>query len=63
VACAGTAGSRLYEEGHFLLSDPVSKFIPEFKNPLSIHPMSSSNLVEDHRFAELTVSHNTNLAL
>jgi CubicO group peptidase (beta-lactamase class C family) len=23
----------LYEEGHFLLSDPISKFIPEFKNP------------------------------
>jgi len=23
----------LYEEGHFLLSDPVSKYLPEFKNP------------------------------
>src|SRR5216684_4724479 len=23
----------LYEEGRFLLTDPVSKFIPEFKNP------------------------------
>ncbi len=23
----------LFEEGHFLLSDPISKFIPEFKNP------------------------------
>jgi len=23
----------LYEEGHFLLDDPVHKFIPEFKNP------------------------------
>ncbi len=23
----------LYEEGYFLLTDPVSKFIPEFKNP------------------------------
>ncbi len=23
----------LYEEGRFLLNDPVSKFIPEFKNP------------------------------
>jgi CubicO group peptidase (beta-lactamase class C family) len=22
----------LYEEGHFLLEDPLSKFIPEFKN-------------------------------
>ena len=23
----------LYEEGHFLLTDPISKFIPEFKQP------------------------------
>ena len=23
----------LHEEGHFLLNDPVSKFLPEFKNP------------------------------
>lgn len=23
----------LYEEGHFLLEDPISKFLPEFKNP------------------------------
>ncbi|MGD0467636.1 MAG: serine hydrolase domain-containing protein [Terriglobales bacterium] len=23
----------LYEEGHFLLRDPVSKYLPEFKNP------------------------------
>ncbi len=23
----------LFEEGHFLLSDPISKFIPEFRNP------------------------------
>ena len=23
----------LYEEGHFLLGDPISKYLPEFKNP------------------------------
>ena len=23
----------LYEEGRFLLDDPVSKYLPEFKNP------------------------------
>jgi CubicO group peptidase (beta-lactamase class C family) len=23
----------LYEEGHFLLDDPISKYLPEFKNP------------------------------
>jgi CubicO group peptidase (beta-lactamase class C family) len=28
-----TAVMMLYEEGRFLLSDPISKFIPEFKNP------------------------------
>jgi len=27
------AAMMLYEEGKFLLTDPVSKFIPEFKNP------------------------------
>jgi len=28
----------LYEEGHFLLDDPISKFIPAFKNPVVIVP-------------------------
>src|SRR5437879_6235948 len=28
-----TAVMMLYEEGHFLLDDPVSKYLPEFKNP------------------------------
>lgn len=27
------AAMMLYEEGHFLLDDPVSKYIPAFKNP------------------------------
>ena len=31
VTC--TAIMMLHEEGHFLLDDPVSKYIPEFKNP------------------------------
>ncbi|MFC1714659.1 serine hydrolase domain-containing protein [Candidatus Poribacteria bacterium] len=30
----------LYEEGHFLLSDPVSKYIPEFNNPKVLAPES-----------------------
>jgi CubicO group peptidase (beta-lactamase class C family) len=29
----GVAVMILYEEGHFTLNDPVSKFIPSFKNP------------------------------
>jgi CubicO group peptidase (beta-lactamase class C family) len=28
-----TAVMILYEEGHFLLEDPISKYLPEFKNP------------------------------
>lgn len=32
-AVTSVAVMILYEEGHFLLTDPVSKFIPEFKNP------------------------------
>jgi CubicO group peptidase (beta-lactamase class C family) len=36
----------LYEEGHFLLSDPISKFIPEFKNPkVAVRSNSDSPLV------------------
>ena len=23
----------LYERGHFLLTDPISNYLPEFKNP------------------------------
>jgi CubicO group peptidase (beta-lactamase class C family) len=32
-AITSVAVMMLYEEGKFLLNDPVSKFIPEFKNP------------------------------
>ncbi len=32
-AITSVAVMMLYEEGRFLLTDPVSKFIPEFKNP------------------------------
>jgi Beta-lactamase class C and other penicillin binding proteins len=32
-AITSTALMMLYEEGKFLLDDPVSKYIPEFKNP------------------------------
>jgi len=33
----------LYEEGHFLLSDLVSKYIPEFKNPKVLAPESDED--------------------
>ena len=33
----------LYEEGHFLLEDPISKYLPEFKNPkVLVKPESGS---------------------
>lgn len=32
-AITSTAVMILYEEGYFLLEDPVSKYLPEFKNP------------------------------
>ncbi len=32
-AITSLAVMMLYEEGYFLLDDPVSKYIPEFKNP------------------------------
>ena len=28
----------LHEEGHFLLDDPISKFLPEFKDPKVARP-------------------------
>ncbi len=31
------AAMMLYEEGHFQLSDPISKYMPEFKNLLVFH--------------------------
>ena len=42
-ALTSTAIMILYEEGNFLLSDPVSKYIPEFKNPQVIVPSSSGD--------------------
>ena len=31
----------LYEEGHFLLTDPVSKYLPEFKDTMVLPPKDS----------------------
>ena len=38
-----TAVMMLYEEGKFLLSDNISKYIPEFKNPRVLVPSSSDD--------------------
>jgi CubicO group peptidase (beta-lactamase class C family) len=35
----------LYEEGHFLLTDPISKYIPEFRNPKVIMKSATSDSI------------------
>lgn len=40
-AITTTAAMILYEEGRFLLSDPVSKYIPEFSGSVVIEPSST----------------------
>ena len=37
------AAMMLYEEGKFLLTDPISKFIPEFKNPVVLHKYNAAD--------------------
>jgi len=36
------AAMMLYEEGHFLLDDPVARFLPEFEKPQVIVPVGES---------------------
>jgi len=42
-AITSVAIMTLYEQGYFLLSDPVSKYIPEFKNPKVVTRSSSGD--------------------
>ena len=43
-AITSLAVMMLYEEGNFLLDDPVSKYIPEFKNPkVLVKPASGAS--------------------
>src|SRR6187549_800854 len=37
------AAMMLYEEGKFLLTDPISKFIPEFKNPVVLEKYNTAD--------------------
>lgn len=56
-AIAALAIMMLFEEGKFLLDDPVSKYIPEFKNPkvlLSFNPNDSSYTTEPSK-SEITI--------
>jgi CubicO group peptidase (beta-lactamase class C family) len=44
-AITSVAVMTLYEEGRFLLTDPVSKYIPEFKNPKVVMKSSTSDSI------------------
>jgi CubicO group peptidase (beta-lactamase class C family) len=46
-AITSVAIMTLYEQGHFLLSDPISKYVPEFKNPRVVvkSPTSDSTIL------------------
>ena len=37
------AAMMLYEDGKFLLTDPIAKFIPEFKNPVVVDKYNASD--------------------
>jgi CubicO group peptidase (beta-lactamase class C family) len=57
-AITSVAVMILYEEGYFLLTDPVSKFIPEFKNPkvIQIDPNTKEEKLVPAR-REITIRH------
>lgn len=42
-AVTSVAVMMLYEEGKFLLDDPISKYIPEFKNPVVLDSFNASD--------------------
>jgi CubicO group peptidase (beta-lactamase class C family) len=56
-AISSLAAMMLFEEGKFLLDDPVSKYIPEFKSPKvlkTFEPKDSSYVAENAR-GEITI--------
>jgi CubicO group peptidase (beta-lactamase class C family) len=57
-ALASVAVMMLYEEGHFLLDDPVSKYIPEFKNPQVLVKLNpDTTYVARPASKEITIRH------
>jgi CubicO group peptidase (beta-lactamase class C family) len=51
-----TAVMILYEEGHFLLDDPISKYLPEFKNPrVLVKPPNGGNPYTIPATREITI--------
>jgi CubicO group peptidase (beta-lactamase class C family) len=56
-ALTSLAVMMLYEEGHFLLDDPVSKYIPEFKNPKVLVKPASGKPYTIPATKEITIRH------
>ncbi|MDF9799908.1 CubicO group peptidase (beta-lactamase class C family) [Catalinimonas alkaloidigena] len=58
-AITSTAVMMLWEEGHFQLDDPVSKYIPEFKNPqlLKNFRYSDTTYTTEPAEREITIRH------
>jgi CubicO group peptidase (beta-lactamase class C family) len=58
-AITSTAAMMLYEEGKFSLDDPISKYIPEFKNPQVIKTFTfkDSSYTKEPSKSEITVRH------
>jgi CubicO group peptidase (beta-lactamase class C family) len=58
-AITSTAVMMLWEEGRFQLDDPISKFIPEFKNPQVLKSYDDQNgtWTTDPAKSEITVRH------
>ncbi|MFT5885636.1 MAG: CubicO group peptidase (beta-lactamase class C family) [Arcticibacterium sp.] len=58
-AITTTAAMMLWEEGKFFLDDPISKYIPEFKNPtlLNSFRMADSSYTTKPAGREITIRH------
>lgn len=58
-AITSLAAMMLWEEGKFLLDDPVSKYIPEFKNPKVIKSFNKqdSSFTAEPAAREITIRH------
>lgn len=58
-AITSTAVMMLWEEGRFKLDDPISKYIPEFKNPkvLETFQYSDSSYTTTPASCEITIRH------
>lgn len=54
-AVTSTAVLILYEEGHFLLDDPIGRYLPEFDRPMQIVSDDGESLVPANR--RITIRH------